>query len=58
MKQIAKIQEEESLRLQKILNDGEKALSSIMTGSTRGSQNDPLIGHDVERYKKQATLFM
>jgi len=58
MRQIAQIQEEESMRLQKILNDGEKALSSIMTGSTRCSQNDPFIGRDMERYKQQATLFM
>lgn len=55
MKEIAKIQAEENRKLQKILRDGEKAISRM---STRYSYDNGYAKRMyLERYKKQSLIF-
>ena len=58
MRQVAQIQEMERLKLQKILNDGEKMRTKIPTGSVCSQKNQHAIVVDTEKYRQQTTLFM
>lgn len=55
MKEIAKIQEEENRKLQKILRDGEKAISRMSPQTFCANVCEKST--TIERYKKQSLVF-